>query len=238
MSYVAVSVSSGAFRRPNPKSLARIVRSHQPSRWNRANGGLWLHPRMFTARPSRPGDLQQIPALRVSSRGEGGIIRRCLQTAAWPSGLVQPRSMKREIFSSRRFQPASSGWHIPMITDRFREANTYVWTDAREFDLGLPGLTMLVPGTARMPMPDADYRIAVRGARRLHGSLWNQLRLVHVLESTHSRAITTTWRPTKRFRFAYRQTSRLSSNRAKVLARQSVVGGIHGTCGPQRSSGG
>ena len=193
MSYVAVSVSSGAFMSPIQKS------SHESFvRISLLVGiglmvGLGCTPRMFTARPSRPGDLQQIPALRVSSRGEVGSFRRCLQTA-WPSGLVQPRSMKRGNFLIPAV-PAGFYWlaYPDDLTDRFREANTYVWTDAREFDLGLQGLTMLVPGTARMPMPTPITGLQSVEPGDFMEAYGTSYGWSMSLESTPPGAITTTW---------------------------------------------
>ena len=83
----------------------------------------------------------------------GGIIQ-----ALPPDGMAE-RARSASVDETGNFLipavPAGFYWlaYPDDLTDRFREANTYVWTDAREFDLGLQGLTMLVPGTARMPMP-------------------------------------------------------------------------------------
>ena len=51
--------------------------------------------------------------------------------------------------------PTSAYWLVfPDELTAFRdEGNTYVWTAASEFDLGLRGLPSYVGGTARMPMP-------------------------------------------------------------------------------------
>lgn len=53
--------------------------------------------------------------------------------------------------------PSGSYWLVfPDDLTAFRdEGNTYVWTEASEFDLGLRGLPSYVLGTARVPMPTA-----------------------------------------------------------------------------------